>query len=391
MGIKSEHFGELLSKAVRHIANQENKPIAVVQDELGFALGRNAGGSAIEYWRRGHFPADLADLEELARELTGRQGLDRAECHQFLRSGDHPTPDLLLEELFTTSQPAQAAAELSPFVVGPPITTPRQFFGRQRELQRIFHLWQQLPLEHVAIVGLRRSGKTSLLYYLKQITTTCPTELRPDQRFDYLPQPEHVRWVLVDFQDPRHRRQEKLLQYLLAELDMPVPDLCTQENFLDIVSEHLYTPAVILMDELEAGLTAPELDQDFWWSLRALANHYTQGRLAFVLTAGQAPLQLAQAQGQSSPFFNIFHVLELEPLTEPEARELIASSPRPFAPNDVAWILEQSGRWPCLLQVLCQTHLMAMTEHLHGDNWRTEASKQLEPYQYLLDLKGSRH
>jgi len=56
------------------------------------------------------------------------------------------------------------------FIAGPPITHPRHFFGRTRELRRLFGLWQQAPLQNAAIIGPRRSGKTSLLNYLRTIT-----------------------------------------------------------------------------------------------------------------------------------------------------------------------------------------------------------------------------
>jgi hypothetical protein len=100
------------------------------------------------------------------------------------------------------------------------------------------------------------------------------------------------------------------------------------------------------MDEIGAGLASPELDQQFWWSLRSLGSNYTNGKLGFVLTAQATPALLAHEYGKPSPFFNIFgHTLKLGPLSEPEARELLASSPRPFTPADVEGV-EQSGCWP---------------------------------------------
>jgi hypothetical protein len=133
-------------------------------------------------------------------------------------------------------------------------------------------------------------------------------------------------------------------------------------------------------------LAAPELDQEFWWSLRSLGSNYTEGRLGFILTAHDLPARLAQAQSKPSPFFNIFgHTLKLGPLIEPAARELLASSPRPFDPADVAWMLEQSGRWPILLQILGDTRLASLESGQPGDNWQTEALQRLEPFRHLLD------
>jgi hypothetical protein len=387
--MNARRFAECLTQAVRTIAARENKTIAGVQDELGYALGRETGGSSIEYWRKGHIPADRRELEKLARELARRGGLSRPECERFLHHADYAYSEEMLDVLYlsqgrASTRDERLARELSPFVAGPPVTIPRQFFGRERELGRIFGLWRGFPLQHVTVVGPKRSGKTSLLHYLRCITRARPSDLRPGQRTDWLPRAERYQWVYVDFQDVRMGSQDRLLRHILTSLNMPAPDPCTLDAFMDVASQHLHAPAVVLMDEISAGLAFPELDEPFWWALRSLANHYAGGNLAFVLTAHDAPARLAQERGKPSPFFNIFQILELGPLTEAEARELIASSPVPFAPTDVAWILEQSGQWPCLLQILCQARLHALGEGEDGTAWREDGLRQAAPFRYLV-------
>jgi hypothetical protein len=105
-----------------------------------------------------------------------------------------------------------AAGESASFSAGPPIAHPRHFFGRERELRRLFNLWQRPPLQNAALIAPRRAGKTSLLLHLAQITATPSEQLRPGQRADWLPAPERYRWVFVDFQDPRLGRREGLLR-----------------------------------------------------------------------------------------------------------------------------------------------------------------------------------
>lgn len=271
----------------------------------------------------------------------------------------------------------------SPFVIGPPITEPRQFFGREYLLKRIFDLWKYMPLQHIAVVGLKRSGKTSLLHYIRRIIDTPMEQLRTNQRNDWLI--PGYQWVFVDFQDPRMCYQDSLLRHILVELDLPVPEPCDLVSFMEVTDQYLEIPTLILLDEVSAGLAAPELDEQFWWGMRSLGSNHAGGKIGFLMTAHEPPEKLAYAQGSPSPFFNIFgHVFNLDALTTNEALALIHSAPISFADHDVEWILEQSGRWPALLQILCHSRLVALEEKIAGDKWKKEALQRMKPYLYLL-------
>ncbi|MGF1514064.1 MAG: ATP-binding protein [Elainellaceae cyanobacterium] len=275
----------------------------------------------------------------------------------------------------------------SPFIIGPPITHPRQFFGRRRVLKRLFNLLKKHPLQNAAIIGQRRSGKTSLLNYVRTITTMPAEELRPGQKSDWLPHPEAYRWIFVDFQDARMTQRQGLLRYLLESMDLRVPEPCDLERFMERVSGRVTRPTVVLMDEVGVGLQrCPELDDRFWESLRSLATTQTDGNLAFVLATPESPIELAHHTGHSSPFFNIFgYTATLGPLKEEEARELVGRSPIPFPDADVVWMLEQSGGWPILLQILCRERLFALEEGDLSDDWRAEGLAQMQPFTHLLD------
>ena len=272
--------------------------------------------------------------------------------------------------------------ESSAFITGTPITHPRYFFGRQKELKRLFDLLKRRPLQNAAIIGKKRSGKTSLLHYLKNITTTPTEQLRPGQKSDWLPHPENYRWIFVDFQDSRRQNREGLLRYILESLKMSVPSPCDLDKFMDVVSSNLRQPTVILLDEIGAGLQrCPELDDGFWESLRSLATNQTNGNLGFVLATSESPMELARSTGHSSPFFNIFgYTTTLGAMTAAEARELIASSPMPFPDEDVEWILNQSKCWPLPLQILCRERLFSLEDGETEDNWREEGLQHIEPF-----------
>jgi len=278
----------------------------------------------------------------------------------------------------------------SPFIIGAPITQPRYFFGRQYYLKRIFDLLKRHPLQNAAIIGKQRSGKTSLLHYLKSIITTPATQLRVNQKSDWLTHPDNYCWIFVDLQDARMQCREGFLGHILKCLEMPIPTPCNLEKFMDAVSGKVQKPTVILLDEIGVGLQrCPELDDAFWESLRSLATNHTQGNLAFVLATPESPIDLARHTGHTSPFFNIFgYSATLGALTELEARELIASSPIAFAEDDIKWILSQSGCWPILLQILCRERLFTLEDGEIGDNWREEGLQQIQPYVHLLEKPG---
>lgn len=323
--------------------------------------------------------------EMMLAELGVEPAAETAVLYDQIRSGSlspRPIPQP------RNGRAAPTAASPAPaFIAGPPIAHPAHFFGRQRELRRLFSLLQHRPLQNAAIIGPRRSGKTSFLHFLRTVTTTPPHQLRPDQRGDWLPDPDQYQWVFVDFQDARLGSRQTLLRHLLSHMRLPVPEPCDLDAFLDVVSEHLQQPTVILLDEIGVAMTRyPELDDAFWESLRSLATNQVQGNLAFILATPEPPELLAQHSGLGSPFFNIFgYAARLGPLAEAEARALIASSPIPFSPADVAWILQESGCWPMLLQILCRERLLSLDEAGAGDGWRADALNQIAPFSTHLE------
>jgi transcriptional regulator with XRE-family HTH domain len=243
-------------------------------------------------------------------------------------------------------------------VVGVPIIEPYQFFGREKVLRKIFWAWNKTVLQHIAIIGPKRSGKTSILHYLKKITGA--TYLRPEQPQGW-PKgwlPHYLHWVLVDFQNATMSQPETLIKHILRQLHLEEPPTCDIPTFSNMIEDELDKPAVILMDDIKMGLEAPALDQPFWWNLRSLGSH---GKLCFVVTATQSPVELAREFGKPSPFFNIFsHIIPLDAFTESEARELLKNSPKSFTQQEIETMLTDSDCWPDPLQKLCDARLQEL-------------------------------
>lgn len=333
------------------------------------ALGNEVGlaESTVKKFLNG-LPVDYLNFVEISRKL-----------------GFDDWQDIAYREPET--QPDKPENNYPTFSVGLPIAHPRYFFGREKELKRLFNLLKTHPLQNAAIIGKGQTGKTSLLRYLETIATAPSKQLRPCQKSDWLPHPENYCWIFVDFQNPRMASREHLLGYILEGMGLPIANFCNLDNFMEVVSSKLSKPTIILMDEIGVALQrSPELDDTFWEGLRSLATTQTDGKLAFVLATPESPMVLAKRAGRSSPFFNIFgYTATIGRLMEIEARALIASSPIPFPVDDVEWILGKSGRWAILLQILCRECLFSLEEGETGEAWREEGEQQMMPFRHLLD------
>ncbi|MFN8422791.1 MAG: hypothetical protein U0470_05120 [Anaerolineae bacterium] len=69
----------------------------------------------------------------------------------------------------------------TPFVLGKPIKTPEDFYGRDRELRELFE--SVTNMQPAALVGEHRCGNTSILYQM----------LHPDQQAKHLAPAERER------------------------------------------------------------------------------------------------------------------------------------------------------------------------------------------------------
>lgn len=195
MSGSGEKFAQFLTEAVYRIRSLESKNIRIVQDELGYAIGKN-GGSSVEHWRKGNLPSRYGDVEQLAREIIKRTDLDIRWLQPFLSSADYPYVDRLCAELFPPAKETNGSRadakpkreELTPVeseTVIRPLTfaynlppQPTLFVGRERELAEITRYLGDPACRLLTLTGPGGIGKTRLAIQSAQNAVELP-ELGP--------------------------------------------------------------------------------------------------------------------------------------------------------------------------------------------------------------------
>ncbi len=157
---KSEDmFAQLLTEGIQTIKVRQFKSIKIIQDELGYALEKEKGGVSVEYWRKGHIPPDLSDVEKLAREIVKRGNLDKEWLNRFLLYAGHPNPATLANKLFP-SEPTGLTQQGTNRLPG---KTYREFIGRDALMKEIMSALQDPDGRRIVTVdGLGGMGKTAL-------------------------------------------------------------------------------------------------------------------------------------------------------------------------------------------------------------------------------------
>jgi hypothetical protein len=248
----------------------------------------------------------------------------------------------------------------SPFTFGAMIRDPARFIGRRAELAQIMARINGSQAQGSAVVGPRRIGKSSLLYYLAHPRPDEP--LRPDagQKIVYFSAAEGccetpdafraslIRMVLRNANLERRTATGRRLADILQTLEGGAG--CSWEMAREVLDHLSYHP-VICLDEFEALLTDP-FDDRFFTGLRNWAN---EGKITWV-TASARPLQeLGKLHGHSSPFFNLLATISLGDLTPVEADQLLGqaeATPQPFSAAEHRMLRKLAGCNPYHLQIV---------------------------------------
>ena len=223
------------------------------------------------------------------------------------------------------------AVRSNPFTYGNPISDPRRFFGRAREVEQIFGRLRNEEFESSSLVGDRRIGKTSLLNYLADPGVRAAHGLGPErynfvyvdlQMVDEAMGPEQLwRRLLVLM---RRRCADHGITEVLAALErrerLDTFDLDELFQEVDDKGQHV----VFLLDEFERVTENANFGPDFYYGLRSLMIHH---KVALVTSSRLELIELCHSDAvKSSPFFNIFANINLRLFSDADWQLMVSRS-----------------------------------------------------------------
>jgi serine/threonine protein kinase len=257
-----------------------------------------------------------------------------------------------------TVPPVTAALErrgsrLNPYLHRVMIRNDANFYGREREIRKIYSRLDAPHPQSISIVGDRRIGKSSLLNYLYQRS----------QRKAHMQNYRTAIFAYLDFQGRTDFTVPKFIDFLFNVFSYDTEaakSKITGDRTLEQLREAVHAlhgdgrRVIVLIDEFESITRNPNFDTSFFSFLRSIANNY---RVAYVTSSCDELQHVCHNQDISeSPFFNIFSNLPLLPFTRDEALELIREpSAREGVPLEpyADRILSLSGLFPLYIQIAC--------------------------------------
>ena len=188
----------------------------------------------------------------------------------------------------------------NPFVFGNPIVVGdavagRLFCGREDDIKQI--VGRLKTMQSTSVVGERRIGKTSLLYYLEDPSEMGKRGFNPD---------EYI-FVYFTFERTRNITPTQFWKHILEEFSEQIRDeeivteietIQQREEISPFDIERLFRritrkklKTVFLFDEFESVTQTTNLDVDFFSGLRYLASTPTRFSLVLVTSSRRCALE----------------------------------------------------------------------------------------------------
>jgi len=285
-------------------------------------------------------------------ERRFRNAAELVDCLQSLISPGKKSVAVAREPARRPERRAGPGKRQNPYLNRKMIRDMRYFYGRKKEIATIYSRIGATRPQSVSIVGERRMGKSSLLYYLYQ----------EENRRAYLTDPESYIFLIMDFQEKRGVSLNNFFSSLFEALkkhgqnkiaSFPKPGYVGFKQVCENLDRQ-DMKLILLFDEFESITKNKNFDPEFFSFLRSLANNYN---VAFVTSSVKNLQELCHNREISdSPFFNIFSNLNLSVFT-PEEAGLFVSEPSRNAGHPLEdhfdTITELAGYFPFYVAIAC--------------------------------------
>jgi eukaryotic-like serine/threonine-protein kinase len=250
----------------------------------------------------------------------------------------------------------------NPYLNRVAIKEPENFFGRTREVSKIFSRIGASRPQSISVVGDRRIGKSSLLNFINT----------PSVRARFLDRAETYAFAFIDLQQKRRLTVTEFFKELFVQVsaetgDKSIARLKPGFDSLRTILEGFRQEGrklVMLFDEFDAITANRAFDLEFYSFLRSIANNYD---VAYVTSSARDLQELCHTQLiADSPFFNIFTNVFLRAFTRAEANELIARASREAGRPLEGYarrITEIAGYFPYFLQIACAAYFDYLIEN----------------------------
>ncbi|MEH2167903.1 MAG: helix-turn-helix domain-containing protein [Nostoc sp.] len=270
--------------------------------------------------------------ENTARAICQALGVEFREIIEF--NSPYPLTD-------KTGQP-----QSNPFVYGTPVP-PNRFYGRKRVIADVKNRIGALSGQSINIVGFRRSGKSSLLRYIKE---------RPEE---FCLTGQNPLIVSLDLQNHRYHSPEGIIEGLrheIAKLTGTVPWSNTDntnpyevDNGLTALRKKGYR-LIVMLDELERIGQRLEQFQDWGEDWRAKAS---DDLFALVIASKRSLSEVYNQFNLTSPFSNIFSKTVLGVLEKDAWQQLVCDgfAPKKVPPENLDWLDDLTGGFPHYVQM----------------------------------------
>lgn len=239
------------------------------------------------------------------------------------------------------------ARRFNPYIVGPPIKNPKEFYGRKEVIRTILgSIHQNVFL----IEGERRIGKTSILHALEN-------QLKNKEIFEDIFQPVYLSIQGIDENDFWKILGSSLFS-ILGKMASPLSnhydfydfqkDISLALSVLTRYSSEKASKIIFLIDDID------ELNKyNTHTSSKFRRLFQEDSRIGLVMAGGEIERHF---YGHTSPWYNQFVNLKLGPLDRKSAQDLIIQPLQgryDFAPEAVHLVLSESQLKPMAIQSIC--------------------------------------